>query len=344
MMPIQSNREDGHILKWDNAKGMLAVLVVLGHVAESALGRSPELKWLFLFLYLFHMPAFFFLSGVVSKKAVAARRYDRVVGFLLLHFLMKMIVFSVRFLLGERPPGFHVYWEDGIAWYAFAMAVFLLLSILLQDMKRSYILIGAILLACFAGYDDAVGDTLVLSRIIVFFPFFYCGLCLDGKRLNRFLQQKKVIILSAVLFAAVLLLVWRYSESLYWLRTLVTGRNPFSKLKRYRTWGGALRGLYYIWTFLLITAFLALIPVKNTFLSWIGKRSLPIYALQISLIRLLNFNGFRDRFMDWSIFPTKLIPCVLLTALVVLICSWGPFNRFFRAVMNVRRDEKAKEK
>ena len=79
---------------------------------------------------------------------------------------MKIFVFLSKTIIQGKPAGFHLFVEDGIPWYAFCMALFLLITILVQDLKTPWVLAGSVLLACFAGYDDAVGDTLVLSRSI----------------------------------------------------------------------------------------------------------------------------------------------------------------------------------
>ena len=74
--------------KWDNARGMLITLVVLGHVIEPGVNSKGYLNWLFFFIYVFHMPAFFFLSGMLSKSTVYSRKYDRIAGYLFLFFFI----------------------------------------------------------------------------------------------------------------------------------------------------------------------------------------------------------------------------------------------------------------
>ena len=48
----------------DKAKGILIILVVIGHIWQS----GP----VFNIIYAFHMPAFFFISGLFSKKTVSS--------------------------------------------------------------------------------------------------------------------------------------------------------------------------------------------------------------------------------------------------------------------------------
>ena len=59
---------------WDNAKFLLIFLVVLGHFADYYTKDSLNMRRLFLFIYLFHMPAFIFISGLFSKNTVNHKR------------------------------------------------------------------------------------------------------------------------------------------------------------------------------------------------------------------------------------------------------------------------------
>lgn len=323
--------------KWDNARGMLITLVVLGHVIEPGVNSKGYLNWLFFFIYLFHMPAFFFLSGMLSKSTVKGRKYDRIAGYLFLFFAMKIFVFLSKTIVQGKPAGFHLFVEDGIPWYAFCMAVFLLTTILVQDLKKPWILVGSVLLACFVGYDDAVGDTFVLSRSICFYPFFFAGYCVPEEFLRQKLSRRTVRTAAGIILTALLLIVFFSIDRIYWLRPLITGRNPFSKLKKVDQLGGILRFAYYFAAAAFGSLLLAAAPDKKTPLGLLGKRALSVYALHIPLLHLLNWHQLRDRFINWSIFPTHLVPCLIVTLFVLALCSMKTPYRICRGIMNVKK-------
>ena len=325
------------IEKWDNAKGILIILVVLGHVIEPGVNSKGYLNWLFLFIYMFHMPAFFFLSGMLSKSTVYSRKYDRIAGYLFLFFAMKMIVFLSKTIVAGKPAGFHLYSEAEIPWYAFCMTVYLLVVIPMQDLKKTGILIGSVLLACFAGYDDSIGDVLVLSRTICFFPFFYAGYCIQENALEKVLSTKKLRIGSGIILVLLLLMVWRYIDRVYWIRPLITGRNPFSKLTKFSGYGGILRLGYYGVAACIVGMMLAVSPCRKSFLGFLGRRSLAIYVFHKPLLNLLNWHQLRDRFINWSIFPTHLVPCLIVTVFVLALCSMKTPYRICRGIMNVKK-------
>ena len=78
------------IAKWDNAKFVLIILVVICHFYENYLGSSKLVNSLFFSVYTFHMPAFFLISGMFSKKTVKERKIVKVVPYLLVYLFMKM--------------------------------------------------------------------------------------------------------------------------------------------------------------------------------------------------------------------------------------------------------------
>lgn len=68
-MPQQSQAGAGRIALFDNIKGLLIVLVVVGHVAHPVHNDNPAISCLFDVIYLFHMPLFVFVSGLFAKRA-----------------------------------------------------------------------------------------------------------------------------------------------------------------------------------------------------------------------------------------------------------------------------------
>ena len=76
--------------KWDILKLILIFLVVLGHGVDYFTRSSEFMKGLFLFIYSFHIPVFIFVSGVFSKNTVNQKRFDRIFGYLILYFAVKL--------------------------------------------------------------------------------------------------------------------------------------------------------------------------------------------------------------------------------------------------------------
>lgn len=52
----------------DNIKFILIFLVVFGHLIERYIDTNSTLMGVYMFIYLFHMPLFIFVSGLLSKN------------------------------------------------------------------------------------------------------------------------------------------------------------------------------------------------------------------------------------------------------------------------------------
>lgn len=101
----------------DRARGLGMALVVAGHAAggliDSPLGADQTaLRWLFFAIYLFHMPLFFLLSGLLVGERVAADRGGFLRGLLpgvvWPYFLWSTVQFTVIVAMGSlvnRPAG-----------------------------------------------------------------------------------------------------------------------------------------------------------------------------------------------------------------------------------------------
>lgn len=275
--------------KWDNLKFMLIYLVVLGHLCDLHTGGSLPVKKITFLIYLFHMPLFLFLSGMFSKKNIDERRYRNIFSFLFLFFALKMIYAAGKIVV-YHDFSFHLLKESGLPWYAFAVFAFQLISIALKRFPRAYVLGFGILLACFAGYDAKLSDVLVLSRILVFFPFFWLGYCVDDRRLYAITENRKVKAAALCVLAAFLVFyILADIHKFYWLRPILSGRNPYSALRKHAEYGFFFRLAYYLLAAVVGGAILILIPgrVGRGRIARLGSRTLQVYGLHYLLIYLL---------------------------------------------------------
>lgn len=312
------------IQKWDILKFALIFLVVLGHVTEFYVDDSYHIKALWCWIYSFHMPLFIFITGIFSKKNINERRYNNIISYLFIYIVTKVLLLFCSFAVGE-DISFSLFTEDHIPWYALAVFAFSLLTIVAKRFPKRYVFFFSILLACVAGYDASIGDFLALSRIIAYYPFFFAGYCLNGERVIQFLSKTYIRILAAIYFVIYTAIFFFKIEDLYFLRPLLTGRNPFSKLGEYANYGGLLRLGYYVIIFLFCASVIALIPNrlgKKGYFARLGSRTLQVYMLHFCLIRLLY--GFFD--MNAFFDNTSYYLVVLLALLITWFFSlrfWG---------------------
>lgn len=323
------------IIKLDNLKFFLIFLVVLGHIFEEVIAAGNanwDVKRARFFIYLFHMPLFLFVSGIFSKKNIDNKRYKNIFYYLILFYVGKIIFFicdiifkekySFSMFLGTRPP-----------WYCLALFICSLMTIFLKQFNKKYVFIFSIILGCLVGYDSSVSDFLALSRVIVFFPFFFAGYCLDEQKLIKILSSKKIKIAAIILLLLFMILIYVYIKDIYWMNPLLSGRNPFSKLKGNAELGGILRLGYYIANMILGASIISLIPSGKKvkiFADW-GARSLQVYMLHYIIIYIL-FRACNMKFwIDKITLPHKYlilpIPIALLITIFFSLKIWEkPFG------------------
>lgn len=316
-------------------------LVVLGHSTEFFRTDSQAMRSLYMLIYTVHMPVFVFVSGLFSKKTVNEKQYDKLLGYFILYFALKLLPFAYWFLDSDNV-GVNLFTDSGVRWYMLALFVFNLLTIMLKDYSPVYVMILIVLFSCFAGYDANVNDYLVLSRIFVFYPFFYLGYCLDRKKLEKICENKLLKIAAlAVLVLFVAALIYK-CDDLYFYSPLLTGRRAYHALKDIRKWGFAIRIIYYMIVAVVGFAVIVLVPKKTPFgiCAKLGQRTLAIYSFHyVAIFYIFEKYKFRDYALErfgengaWLIIP--------IAAAITLFFSAGIFQKIILLVMNVPKKKK----
>ena len=325
------------IQRWDNIKFFLIFLVVLGHINDIYANISFATGVLRFYIYTFHMPLFLFVSGLFSKKNIKQKRWKNIFSYLILYLFIKVIDFFAKWAATGTNPGFSLFKAASVPWYAFCLFAFSVIIILIDKVKPAYVIAFSVILACIAGYDNKIGDFLCLSRIIVFFPFFYVGYIVDPSRLNELLKNKKIIIVSiAVLFAGVIVTICFYYH-IRGLKFLFTGRNPYRVFIKNAPYAFVFRLICYAVSALMGFAFMAVIPDKigKGRIAKIGARSVQIYSLHFAL-KLLWFGLVNDRFHIDSFFTSKLLIYEILVAVAIfVICALPFWEPFFKKLLYV---------
>lgn len=271
------------IALWDNLKLFLILTVVIGHFAETY--TSPPFRSLFIFIYSFHMPLFIFVAGLFHKNKNIAKKAT---AFFALYVISKVIIFLLRTALGHKVT-FSLFTEAGLPWFMFVMAVYTVITYLTRNIDRRWLLIVSVITACFAGYDQSIGDFLVLSRIIVYYPFYLAGTAVSREKLealNEKMSGWKRLLPLAVLTLWGLICLFDL-DLVYVLRPLFTGRNPFNEF--FYPMGFLWRLLCYAITTVICLACILAVPAKVNDYTYIGQRTLQIYLWHRLALYLLVY-------------------------------------------------------
>lgn len=294
-------------IKIDNIKGMLILLVVLGHMLETELGYGMN-KSLYVVLYSFHMPLFVYTTGYFAKfnpgRLVKDLLFPYVV-FQTLYLLFEKFVLGNQVDLQYTTP----YW---ILWYLFAVIIWTMLLPLftVTHRYRGCLLMLSCFAALFAGYVDSIGRFLSLSRIFVFFPFFLWGrYSREWKKSDKRKFLMPTVILSGIsigyciINSSTIKLGWLYEANSY-----VRGNYQFS----FRLIHMAMAAVF-IWLTLLLVS-----DRQIPFLSKIGQNTMPIFLMHGFLIKLIG------KYELISLFPYKTAAAVILAVLTVFLLQSKP--------------------
>lgn len=169
---------------WDNIKGFLIILVVFAHCLF-ALQDSSLNNFLVDAIYMFHMPAFVFVSGFFSKSQNSRSFFSIMnlfVAYILLNgFFMLREIFSA----GVFPSAVNPYFS---AWYLLALIFWRLTVPILERIRN--ILPHLILISLLAGFWADINMTFAAVKIVVFYPYFMAGY-LFSQEMSENIKGKK---------------------------------------------------------------------------------------------------------------------------------------------------------
>ena len=169
----KERKKMNRIEKWDNAKFVLIILVVICHFYENYLGSSKLVNSLFFSVYTFHMPAFFLISGMFSKKTVKERKIVKVVPYLLVYLFMKMFGYFVSGIMnGGTFISVDFFREPGAAWFILALFFMYLITFYTKQFRPAYVLIVSVFVSMAAGYSNMDTNLFCWLRIAIFYPFY----------------------------------------------------------------------------------------------------------------------------------------------------------------------------
>ncbi|HET6806506.1 MAG TPA: hypothetical protein VFH59_13800 [Frateuria sp.] len=268
----------------DNARLGLITLVVFGHCLEPLRGFAL-VDAAYRFIYLFHMPAFAFLSGSVARAEVDVRLLRRIAFQLLLPYLL----FQGLYALAARAPG----WPDAgptgvttpywLLWYLPSLACWRLLLPLCVRLRRP--LLFAVAFAVATGWADDIGYGLSLSRTAAFFPLFLLG-HLHGDDWRERLHGLPLQVLAVAVLALMALVAGIVSDP-RWLY----GSNGYAALGIGDAEGTLWRLLRLGVGVLGAAAFLSLVPRRALSVSAAGGRSLQAYLAHGFVIKFATAAG-----------------------------------------------------
>lgn len=312
-----------------NLKGVLIILVVIGHFLLPVHNDNAVITPIYYLIYVFHMPLFVFVSGFFAASIFknGRLRSNKIFSMLLMAALFQLTIMALKwdwsfdsFLNFNSAP-----------WYLVSLACWNLLVPLFLTLKPKPAIIGAFALALLAGCCDGLTTYMSLVRTVGFLPFFLMGMYCTKEQLSAIKESSwlKWVALAAVAFMVWYCIFGTCTAELWqtgYYNSGYTGSNLV---------GMAARTVMFAIAVLMSLALLFVMPSKHTFLCYLGERTLQIYILHRIIRQVFSIFGFFK-------LPVLLDPVwgpVILIALslaVVAVCSIDVIRKPFDAIMGIK--------
>jgi fucose 4-O-acetylase-like acetyltransferase len=270
----------GRVFYWDNFKGVLIALVVIGHFLYEY-RAWPGILPVVTGIYAFHMPAFLFISGYFSRSERSSS--PEALSKLLIWFaIMNYSMMAVGYAVGT-VSSFSLSHLVYSSWYLLALFLYRLILPAVRNVPLIVPLSIAISIA--VGFVDRFTNFFLWAKIVALFPFFICGATVSKRWIEDFIawwKQRPVLLLVAglVVAAPTILLILQHRltlEDVLWARP-------------YANWRGtAHRVVAFIAAISITGILLGFIPrIEIRWLTKWGRNSLAIYVSHRVLTVLLH--------------------------------------------------------
>lgn len=309
----------------DNAKAILIILVLFTHLFSIHVARVEPARSFYLLILLFHMPAFIFVTGMLSKPYEFTEKGARSLGRIVwLYLLFNTINHVWGYLFFDRPlrldwilfdPMFALWFLLAMVWWRLLLPVF---AIGRSRWSALAAIAAAVVISVASGYVIGDGEWAASARTLTFLPFYVAGYRVRqmGWKLPRSMATRVAAVAVFALTAGALLTGVLNPGS-----EILLGRAAYRGLHLVGAPAGVIRlGLLGI-SSLLIVALFQLVPRRLMTLTVLGPATLSLYVWHALFVRNIKFYELTE------IFSGNLVAVVLTTVALAIILGVGPIPR-----------------
>ncbi len=313
------------INRFDNLKGFAIILIVIGHLIY--LKNTHEINLIRNFLYIIHLPIFFFVSGYFSKidKDQPVKSFKR----LMIPFLLFCILYWLfqKYVLLGHPKTLFIYPGYGL-WFLISLFSMKLILPIIDRLR--YPVLTSFILALLIGFINC--NFLGISRTFVYLPIFLIGFYYRDyadafsqrfSPISSTLSNRKVVlILAALTFLALLIAADNFPLKLICLKYPYHGFD-ISEV--------ASRALVICLGIAFTLILNRLMTNEEIFLTKFGRNSMSVYVFHLFTIKILV-----DILKPYyALQPTiTLMSVFILSFIIVFILSRDFVTTFFNKVVD----------
>lgn len=268
----------------DNIKIFLIFLVVFNHIIAFQLVKADQVvRFVWYGITIFHMPAFIFISGYLSKKPQDVMK--NVKNLLIPYILGYTLTWAAQIWLGNKMDYELLRPSGTVMWYVLALFAYRLTIEAFGKIR--FIVPLSIIFALWAGTRMEFSTFLSASRIVVFFPFFVAGY-LWKNEYTKVIRKFKGKIVVALFVIILLFVATNYMIGNNIPVDLFRGNHSYLASGMDDVQGMVVRGMMYLISFTVIFALLMLMPDKRHPFIFLGRNTMGIYFFHYPIMILMN--------------------------------------------------------
>lgn len=271
------------INRFDNLKGIAIILIVLGHMTFLTSFKSVNI--IHNFIYIIHLPIFFFVAGYFSK--IGPDEPIKAFKRLFVPFVIFCIIYELFsvFIIGNHPNT-KLFINPGYALW-FLISLFTMKLLLPIFDKFRYPILTAFIIALLIGYVDA--DFLGVSRTCAFLPIFLVGFYYNDlkekietkyNKISSLLENNLTIIILFIITIICCIIVAYVLP----FKTILL-KDPY---KNYSILNMLIRSIILILGGFHALLLNRLMTNNKNILTKIGKNSLSVYLLHVYFVVLIR--------------------------------------------------------
>ena len=324
----------------DNIKVLLIFLVVFNHIIAFNLVKvDTVVRYVWYAITIFHMPAFVFISGYLSKKPQNVLKNFKnllipyVLGYTLTWYSQIWLGRSVDYEI-LRPTG-------SVMWYILALFIYRLTIEALGKIR--FIVPLSILFALWAGTRPEFTTFLSSSRIVVFFPFFVAGYLWKSEYITAIRKFKGKWILVAI-SGVLLWAIPNYMIPNEMGIAIFRGNHGYQLCGLTNPQGVILRLLMYLVSFVVVYTMLALMPDIKLPLTYVGRHTMGIYFFHYPIMIIMNglyILQIPEMNNVWALLGVSLVFVLVLGSLPVDLLYTGVLNLI--AFILIKKDKTVRD-
>ena len=308
---------------FDNAKAILIFLVIVGHTLSPIFTANHWITTVYIFIYLFHMPAFIIVAGYFTKRMKSKQDCYKLIKKLIIPYMIFQIIYTFYYqgVYGDHLD-FSFLDPRWALWFLLSLFCWQLMLVVFGKSKVGILL--AFVCSLGVGYIGEINETFTLSRTFFFFPFFILGYFMKKEHFDM-MKQKRNVLFAWVAFAVLFVLVYLYGDLGY--REWFYGRVGYEEiLGESFAYGFLYRGAIYIVMILSTYCFLSIVPKKQLPITKIGSITFTVYVSHMFVLKFVQETSFYDWVPESEQYYVLLIVPVMTMYLltrkpVVRMCS-----------------------